>query len=72
MSRVPRDVLDLPLEQRALLALKEAVRKAIAERRRLGLPVYVWSGGRVVDISSGRKRNSRPVSKSKRIRSKSK
>jgi hypothetical protein len=66
MSSVPRNVLDLPLEQRALMALKEAVKKAIAERRRLGLPVYVWSDGRVVDISSGRKATSRSASKTKK------
>lgn len=68
MSSVPPNVLDLPLEQRALMALKDAVKKAIAERRRLGLPVYVWSGGRVVDICSGRKRDSRSPSKKKRHR----
>jgi hypothetical protein len=67
MSRVPQKVLDLPLEQRALLALKEGVRKAIAERRRLGLPVYVWSGGRVTDISSRRNRTSRTASTGKKL-----
>ena len=51
MSRVPVNVLTLPMEQRALMALRSAVRKAIAERRKLGLPIYIWSNGRVVDIS---------------------
>lgn len=71
MSSIPPKVLDLPLEQRALMALKGAVKKAIAERRRLGLPVYVWSHGRVVDISSARKLASRPASKGKKLRSRS-
>jgi len=52
MKRVPERVQELPLEKRALLALKAAVKKAIAERTREGLPVYVWSGGHVVDLSS--------------------
>jgi hypothetical protein len=71
MNDVPRKVLDLPLEQRALMALQDGVRKAIAERRRLGLPVYIWSGGRVADISSSRERNSRSASKSKKLRARS-
>jgi len=52
MKRVPQRVQELPLEKRALLALRAAVKKAIAERSREGLPVYVWSGGHVVDLSS--------------------
>ena len=66
MSSIPRKMLDVPLEERALMALKVGVKKAIAERRRLGLPVYVWSGGRVVDISSGREPKSRSAPKTKR------
>lgn len=50
MSNLPYNVLALPLEQRALLALKAAVKKAIAERAREGLPVYVWSRGKVVEL----------------------
>jgi len=49
MSSLPKNVRDLPLERRALLALKAAVKKkAITERTREGLPVYIWSGGKVV------------------------
>ena len=50
MSGVPKNVLDLPLAERALLALRAAVKEAIAEHAREGLPVYVWSGGRVVEL----------------------
>lgn len=47
-----RSILKLPLERRAEMALKAAVRKAIAEDARLGLPVYVWSGGKVIELSA--------------------
>ena len=50
MASVPRNVLVLPLEERALLALRAAVKEVIAEHAREGLPVYVWSGGRVVRL----------------------
>jgi hypothetical protein len=64
MSSVPQKVLDLPLEERALLALRAAVKKAIAEHAREGLPVYVWSGGRVVKLPAEKLRaHSRPSSK---------
>ena len=56
MKTVPQRVVELPLEKRALLALKAAVKKAIAERTGEGLPVYVWSGGRVVDLLSHMRR----------------
>ncbi|HMD86355.1 MAG TPA: hypothetical protein VKO18_16830 [Terriglobia bacterium] len=54
MKGPPENLADLPLEKRALLALRAAVKKAIAERIREGLPVYIWSDGRVVDISARR------------------
>ena len=60
MSSVPQNVQHLPLERRALLALKGAVKKAIAERTREGLPVYVWSGGKVVELSSRKLRARAP------------
>ena len=56
MGRDPKNVLDLPLEERALLALRAAVKKAIAEHAREGLPVYVWSKGRVVKLPPKRMR----------------
>jgi hypothetical protein len=56
VSDVPQDVLNLPLQDRALLALRSAVKKAIAERTRQGLPVYIWSGGKVVDLTANRRR----------------
>jgi hypothetical protein len=71
MSSVPRNVLDLPLEERALLALRAAVKEAIAEHAREGLPVYVWSRGRVVELSAEKLRaHSRPPSKPRTRRKK--
>jgi hypothetical protein len=49
-----KELLELPLEERAILALRAAVRKAIAERKRAGLPVYIWSKGKVVELGSRR------------------
>jgi hypothetical protein len=41
----------LPIEQRAEMAFKAAVAKAIDEHARLGLPVYIWRNERVVKLS---------------------
>ena len=70
MSNLPKKVMELPLEQRALLALKAAVKKAIAESLRKGLPVYVWSGGKVVQLPAqkSRSRSRRPSRKTNRVR----
>jgi len=53
MTKSPGNVLDLPLEQLAELALKAAVKKVIAEHARKGLPIYVWRDGAVVEIRPG-------------------
>jgi hypothetical protein len=50
MSKPSKTVLRLPLEKRAEIAFKVAVAKAIDEHARLGLPVYVWRDGRVVEL----------------------
>ncbi len=51
MSKPSKDVLRLPLEERAEIAFKIAVAKAIDERARLGLPIYIWRDGKVVELS---------------------
>jgi hypothetical protein len=51
MIKPPKSVLRLPLHQRAEIAFKIAVAKAIDEHMRLGLPVYVWRDGGVVELS---------------------
>ena len=51
MSKPSKAVLRLPLHKRAEIAFKIAVAKAIDEHARLGLPVYIWRDGRVVELS---------------------
>jgi len=58
MSKPSSDVLRLPIEKRAEIALKVAVAKAIEEHARLGLPIYVWRNARVVELSPANARNS--------------
>jgi len=50
-------VLRLPLEKRAEIAFKVAVAKAIDEHVRLGLPVYIWRDGKVVELPPNKVRN---------------
>jgi hypothetical protein len=51
MNKPSKAVLRLPLEKRAEIAFKIAVAKAIDEHARLGLPIYVWRDGKVVELS---------------------
>jgi hypothetical protein len=51
MTKPPANVLELPLEERAEMALKAAVEKVIDEHARDGLPIYIWRDGRVVEMS---------------------
>ena len=44
------NILDLPLEERALMALQAAVGKVIEEHIREGLPLYIWRDGKVVAV----------------------
>lgn len=48
----------LPIEQRAEIAFRIAVAKAIDEHVRLGLPIYIWRDGKVVKLSPKRARSS--------------
>ncbi len=56
MSKPPKNVLSLPLNDRALMALRSAVKEAIAEQHAKGLPVYIWRNGRVVALPPPKKR----------------
>jgi len=51
MTKPPANVLELPLEQRAEMALKAAVEEVIVEHARQGLPIYIWRDGKVVELS---------------------
>lgn len=50
MTKLPANLLDLPLEERAEMALKAAVEKVIDEHAREGQPIYVWRDGKVVEM----------------------
>ncbi|MGH9453669.1 MAG: hypothetical protein ACRD2O_06820 [Terriglobia bacterium] len=52
MKEPPPNVLELPLEVRAEMAMKAAVENAIEERARLGLSIFVWRDGKVVEITA--------------------
>jgi hypothetical protein len=59
MNALPQNVLELPLEERALLALRSAVQNVFDEHARIGLPLHIWSEGKVVEISAKDPRSSR-------------
>lgn len=44
-------ILELPLETRAEMALRDAFRHVCEENLRLGLPVHVWRDGKAVALS---------------------
>jgi hypothetical protein len=50
MTKVPKNALAFPIEERAMIALRVAVGKVIAEHARLGLPIYVWCDGEMVEL----------------------
>ena len=50
MITPPSNILDLPLEERALMALEAAVEEVIEEHAREGLPLYIWRDGQVVAV----------------------
>ena len=51
MIKPPPNVLDLPLHERAEMALKAAVEKLILESVRLGRSIYIERNGEVVEVS---------------------
>ena len=50
MIKSPINVLELPLQERALMALQQAVRKMLEERAREGASVSIWRDGKVVSV----------------------
>ncbi len=54
MTKPPKDILRLPVEERAEIALKVAVAKAIDENVRLGIPIYISRKGKVLKLSRKR------------------
>jgi hypothetical protein len=62
MISPPLNVLDLPLEERAMLAMKAAMENVIEEHAREGLPVYIWQDGKVVAVPAEELRKSADLS----------
>jgi hypothetical protein len=52
MRKTSQNVLDLPLEDRAEMALKDAVRKLKIDHAWRGLPLYILRDGKIVEISA--------------------
>jgi hypothetical protein len=51
-ASTPANILELPLAQRAEMALKAAVEKVVEEHVRDGRPLYTWRDGKVVEVSA--------------------
>jgi hypothetical protein len=51
MKKPPANVLELPLFERAEMALNAAVEKVWEEHAREGLPIYVLRDGKIVEVS---------------------
>jgi len=56
MTKLPTNIVELPLSERGLMALKAAVEKVIDEHVREGLPMYIWRDGKVVAVSAAERR----------------
>ena len=52
MTNLSSSVVELPIAERGLMALKVAVQKAIEQHAREGLSIYTWRDGKVVEIPS--------------------
>lgn len=52
MKTPPPNVLELPLEVRAEMALKSAVERLIEEHAREGRSIFIWEDGKVVEITA--------------------
>lgn len=50
MTKLASSVVELPIPERGLMALKVAVKKVIEQHAREGLPIYTWRDGKVVEI----------------------
>jgi hypothetical protein len=50
MIHSTQNVLELPLLERAEMAMKAAMERVIEEHIREGLPLYIWRDGKVVAV----------------------
>jgi hypothetical protein len=50
LTKPPANILELPLGERAEMALKAAVEKVVEAHVREGRPLYIWRDGKVVEV----------------------
>ena len=50
LTKPPANILELPLAERAEMALKAAVEKVVEAHVRDGRPLYIWHDGKVVEV----------------------
>ncbi len=60
LTKPPANILELPLAERAEMALKAAVEKVVEEHIRDGRPLYIWRDGGVVALSPEELREQSP------------
>lgn len=61
-AAISQDILQIPLSQRAEMALKAAVEKVMEDHIRSGRPIHIWRDGKVVEVSAQELRAQRPLS----------
>jgi hypothetical protein len=52
LTKPPANILELPLAERAEMALKAAVEKVVESHVRDGRPLYIWHDGKVIEVSA--------------------
>jgi hypothetical protein len=52
MIKPPPNVLELPMEVRAEMAMKAAVENLILEHARDGRSIFIWQDGKVVEVTA--------------------
>jgi len=67
LNKPPANILELPLAERAEMALKAAVEKVLESHVRDGRPLYIWRDGKVIEVSAQELRDT-PSSRSDFLR----
>ena len=52
MIKPPQQVLAMPMEVRAEIAMKAAVAKIIVEHARDGRSIFIWRDGKVLEVTA--------------------
>lgn len=60
-AAISQDILQIPLSQRAEMALKAAVEKVVEDHIRSGRPIHIWRDGKVVEVSADELRAQRTL-----------